>query len=165
MSSVEAAFGIASLDEQVRLNFRPFPDRPGSAISLLRTVPCGTNSASFGWRSGLPAPLNRLDRKRRPAPLPGPAAHRSLASGAECRAVGPVPALLRQSIGNRRVGRPTRPLVADKRRISFPPHYRSHPAPHVRVRRSDLPDWRPIVLARPRDRAPRPEQNVLNSSR
>jgi hypothetical protein len=87
MSSLKFALGIASLDEQVCSNFRPFSYPLGSPTSFTETVPHGSTTVAIELRSGLPAPLNRLDRSTRPAPLPGPAAPLSLlrAAGATRR--------------------------------------------------------------------------------
>jgi hypothetical protein len=135
-SSMEVAFAIASSSEQVCLNFRPFSYPRGSAISFLRTVPAlsfsrpvsyGTTAAPTGLRSGLPAPLNRLDRSKRPALLPGPAAHSSPMRAAPSPAGDPAPAVLRRSVGKRLLGRPSISLASNKRQIRFSQHYRCLP--------------------------------------
>jgi hypothetical protein len=164
MSSVRVAFGIASLDEQDCSNFRPFSCLLGTATSLLRTVPFGTNTASTGSRSGLPAPLNRLDRKSRPALLPGPAAPLSIICMAGSRAGGEAPALLRRLAGKRQLKGPPISLASDKRHIRFWRHCHCLP---------DAPRPSPsagftglvTVLRRPQGTASGPERNVLNSSR
>ena len=146
MSNVKIAFGIASLDEQVCSNFKPFSYSLGSAISFLRTVPYGANTSPIGLRSGLPAPLNRLDRSRRPAPLPGPAAHLSLMRAPGRRAGDQTPAVLRQLIRKQKLRRPPIPLASDKRHIRFSQHYRCLPdAP-----RSSRPDFLDRWPHRPR---------------
>ena len=133
---MKAAFAIASSNEQVCLNYRPFPYPLGSAISFLRTVPAisfsgavsyGTTAAPMGLRSGLPAPLNRLDRSKRPALLPGPAAHSSLMRAVGSRAGDPAPAVLRRWVGKRLLDRPSTSLASSKLQIRFSQHYRCLP--------------------------------------
>jgi hypothetical protein len=133
---MKVAFAIASSNEQVCLNFRPFPYALGSAISFLRTVPAkwllrtvsyGTTAAPMELRSGLPAPLNRLDRSKRPALLPGPAAHSSLMRAAGSRAGDPAPAVLRRWFGKRLLDRPSISLASNKRQIRFSQHCRCLP--------------------------------------
>src|ERR1700686_63012 len=108
MSRVKVAFRIASLDEQVCSSFRPYSRPLGSTISFLRTMPHGTRTAALELRSGLPAPLNRLDRSRRPAPLPGPAAHLLFIRGSGSHEAAP--AVLRRLVGNRQWERLTTSL-------------------------------------------------------
>jgi hypothetical protein len=136
---MEVAFAIARSYQQVCLNFRPFSYPRGGAISFLRTVPArsflrpvsyDTTAAPMGLRSGLPAPLNRLDRSKRPALLPGPAAPFSLMRAAPSPAGNPAPAVLRRSVGRRLSGRPSISLASNKRQIRFSQHYRClHEAP------------------------------------
>jgi len=127
MSSVKVAFGIAPLDEQVCSNFRPFSYPLGIATSSLRKVPYGAKAAPIGLRSGLPAPLNRLGRCRRPASLPGPAAPLLLIRAPGRRGGNDALAVLGRLVGKRRIERPSISLASDKRHIRFSQRYRCLP--------------------------------------
>jgi hypothetical protein len=140
MSRVRVAFRIARLDEQVCSKFRPFSRPLGSTISFLRTMPHGTGPATLELRSGLPAPLNRLDRSRRPAPLPGPAAHPLFTRGPGSREAAL--AGLRRWVGNRQRERLSISLASDKRHIRFSQRYRGFPEVPRSSPTADLPDWR-----------------------
>jgi hypothetical protein len=125
-------FAIARTYQQVCLNFRPFPYPLGSAISFLRMVPTisflgtvsyGTTVAPMGLRSGLPAPLNRLDRNKRPALLPGPAAHSSVMRATGSRWGSGSGEL----VGKRLLDRPSKSLASNKRQIRLSQHYHCPP--------------------------------------